>query len=50
MEHLAVEVTTERGGERLVTDLRMTRLAFSNFGQFVHKKHVTTQEHVPERL
>jgi hypothetical protein len=37
MEHLAVEVTTERGGERLVTDLRMTRLAFSNFGQFVNR-------------
>ena len=37
MEQLAVEVTTERNGERLVTDLRMTRLAFSNFGQFVNR-------------
>ncbi len=37
MEQLAVEVTTERDGERLVTDLRMTRLAFSNFGQFVNR-------------
>lgn len=37
MEQLAVEVTTERDGERLVTELRMTRLAFSNFGQFVNR-------------
>ncbi|HJR69273.1 MAG TPA: hypothetical protein VKA43_04480, partial [Gammaproteobacteria bacterium] len=37
MEQLAVEVTTERHGERLVTDLTMTRLAFSNFGQFVNR-------------
>jgi hypothetical protein len=37
MDQLAVEVTTERDGERLVTDLRMTRLAFSNFGQFVNR-------------
>ena len=37
MQQLAVEVTTERGGERLVTELRMTRLAFSNFGQFVNR-------------
>jgi hypothetical protein len=37
MDRLAVEVTTERNGERLVTDLKMTRLAFSNFGQFVNR-------------
>jgi hypothetical protein len=37
MEQLAVEVATERDGERLVTELRMTRLAFSNFGQFVNR-------------
>jgi hypothetical protein len=37
MEQLAVELTTERDGERLVTELRMTRLAFSNFGQFVNR-------------
>jgi hypothetical protein len=37
MEQLAVEVSTERDGERLVTDLKMTRLAFSNFGQFVNR-------------
>jgi hypothetical protein len=37
MEQLRVELTTERDGERLVTELRMTRLAFSNFGQFVNR-------------
>lgn len=37
MEQLAVELTTERDGERLATELRMTRLAFSNFGQFVNR-------------
>ena len=37
MQRLAVEVTTQRGGEQLVTELHMTRLAFSNFGQFVNR-------------
>jgi hypothetical protein len=37
MEQLAVEVTTKRDGRRLATDLTMTRLAFSNFGQFVNR-------------
>jgi len=37
MEQVLVELTTERDGERLVTELRMTRLAFSNFGQFVNR-------------
>jgi hypothetical protein len=37
MERLVVELTTERDGERLATELRMTRLAFSNFGQFVNR-------------
>jgi hypothetical protein len=37
MEQLSVELTTERGGERLATELRMSRLAFSNFGQFVNR-------------
>jgi hypothetical protein len=35
MEQLAVEITTERGGERLVTEMRMARIAFSSFAQFV---------------
>jgi hypothetical protein len=37
MEGLIVELTTERDGERFATELRMTRLAFSNFGQFVNR-------------
>jgi hypothetical protein len=37
MEALAVELTTQRDGEQLVTELRMSRLAFSNFGQFVNQ-------------
>jgi hypothetical protein len=37
MEHLAVELTTERDGERLVTELRMNRVAFSNFAQFIDR-------------
>jgi len=37
MAALAVELSTERDGERLVTELRMNRLAFSNFGQFVDR-------------
>ena len=35
MDHLTVEVTTERDGNRMLTELRMTRVAFSNFAQFV---------------
>jgi hypothetical protein len=48
MEALAVELTTERGGERLVTELRMSRLAFSNFGQFVNQwdPHVSLHDDV----
>ena len=37
MERLIVELTTERDGERFATELGMTRLAFSNFGQFVNR-------------
>jgi outer membrane biosynthesis protein TonB len=37
MDQLAVEVMTDRDGERLVTELKMTRLAFSNFGQFINR-------------
>lgn len=45
MEQLAVEVTTERDGERLVAELRMNRLAFSNFGQFVNRWDPEVQIH-----
>jgi hypothetical protein len=37
MEHATVEVTTERDGNRFATELRMTRIAFSNFAQFVDR-------------
>ena len=37
MEQLAIELTTERDGERLVTELRMNRVAFSNFAQFIDR-------------
>ncbi len=37
MDHLTVEVTTERDGNRMLTELRMTRVAFSNFAQFVDR-------------
>jgi hypothetical protein len=37
MQQLAVELTTERDGERLVTELRMNRVAFSNFAQFIDR-------------
>jgi hypothetical protein len=37
MEHLTVEVATERDGNRMLTELRLTRVAFSNFAQFVDR-------------
>ncbi len=37
MQQLAIELTTERDGERLVTELRMNRVAFSNFAQFIDR-------------
>lgn len=45
MEQLAVEVTTERDGERLVTEMRLTRVAFSNFAQFVDRWDPDVQLH-----
>jgi outer membrane biosynthesis protein TonB len=37
MDQLLVEVATERDGEHLVAELRMNRLAFSNFAQFIDR-------------
>ena len=37
MDHLTVEVTTEHDGNRMLTELRMTRVAFSSFAQFVDR-------------
>jgi hypothetical protein len=48
MERIAVEVTTEREGQRLTTELRMTRLAFSNFAQFVDRWDPEVQIHDDE--
>ena len=35
--HVVVEVSTEENGNRLSTRMRMNRLTFSNFAQFVHR-------------
>jgi hypothetical protein len=45
MEQLAVELTTERDGERLATELRMNRVAFSNFAQFIDRWDPNVQIH-----
>jgi hypothetical protein len=45
MEQLAVELTTERDGEQLVTELRMNRIAFSNFAQFIDRWDPEVQIH-----
>jgi hypothetical protein len=45
MEQLKVELTTQRDGERLVTELRMNRIAFSNFAQFVDRWDPGVQIH-----
>lgn len=37
LDEVVVEISTEKDGERLTTELRMKKLAFSNFGQFVHR-------------
>ena len=45
MEQLLVELTTQRDGERLVTELRMNRIAFSNFAQFIDRWDPQVQIH-----
>jgi hypothetical protein len=45
MEQLAVELTTQRDGQRLVTELRMNRIAFSNFAQFIDRWDPNVQIH-----
>jgi hypothetical protein len=45
MEQLLVELTTQRDGQRLVTELRMNRIAFSNFAQFVDRWDPGVQIH-----
>ena len=45
MEQLLVELSTERDGERLVAELRMNRVAFSNFAQFIDRWDPEVQIH-----
>jgi len=45
LEHIVVDVSTQQGGKRMSTQLTMTRLAFSNFAQFVDKWDPRVQIH-----
>lgn len=45
MEQLLVEVATEQDGVRVATELRMTRVAFSNFAQFIDRWDPNVQIH-----
>jgi hypothetical protein len=45
LERVVVDVSTEQGGKRMSTQLTMTRLAFSNFAQFVDKWDPNVQIH-----
>ncbi len=45
LEHVVVDVSTQQGGRRMSTQLTMTRLAFSNFAQFVDKWDPNVQIH-----
>jgi hypothetical protein len=48
MEHLVVEISTEQNGTRMSTEMRMARLAFSNFAQFVDHWDPSVQIHDDE--
>ncbi len=45
MEQLLVELTTQRDGQRLIAQLRMNRIAFSNFAQFIDRWDPQVQIH-----
>jgi hypothetical protein len=45
LEQVVVDVSTQQGGKRMSTQLTMTRLAFSNFAQFVDKWDPNVQIH-----
>jgi hypothetical protein len=45
VEHVVVDVSTEQGGKKMSTQLTMTRLAFSNFAQFVDQWDPDVQIH-----
>ena len=48
MEHVLVEVSTEQNGDRISTEMRMKRLAFSSFAQFVDRWDPEVQIHDDE--
>ncbi|MFQ6006941.1 MAG: hypothetical protein ACE5OQ_15740 [Woeseia sp.] len=48
MQRVVVKVSTEEDGKRLSTELRMKRLAFSNFAQFVNRWDPYVQIHDDE--
>lgn len=45
LDEILVEVITEENGNRLSTEMRMKKLAFSNFAQFVHRWSPNVQIH-----
>lgn len=47
-DSVAVQVTTEQDGNRLSTTMRMKRLAFSNYAQFVNRWDESVQIHDDE--
>ena len=48
IEHVIVEISTESGGRTLTTEMRMRRLAFSNYAQFVNRWDPTVGFHDDE--
>ena len=48
MDNMMVEVSTERDGSRWTTEMRMQRLAFSSFAQFVDRWDPNVQIHDDE--
>jgi hypothetical protein len=48
LDRVAVRVTTEQNGERLSMTMRLTRLAFSNYAQFVNRWDDSVQIHDDE--
>ena len=48
IERVVVDVSTERGGKKMSTQLTLTRLSFSNFAQFVDRWDPDVQIHDDE--
>jgi hypothetical protein len=45
LDHVLVEISTEHGGDHLTATMRMTRLAFSSYAQFVDRWDPSVQIH-----